>query len=596
MEGFIDRQADPEVDGVRSALRRARFLMEDVGGENPHALAERLRDRYRLISDSHSRDPVRGAQLFSDFSKWVHTAEACPLTSVAPIWRLRVTRGREWDVVRAIMKMCESKSSFILSVTASPTCRGSVYVETVSLPDLDWIVRDVAFVQRYIPPEQLPLREYQDILIITDLPEISVASWVRFTGKGDYCGDLAWIDSYDPTAMTYAVYLVPRTLRWDARKARPSGLKRPRHPVRILPAVLFPAHVGSMQQPSRLLRFDGREYRHGLMFLADVPARDLTDDNVVPSRDELGVWQQSSLYCDGNSLDALRTDPDAGPSFVAAAMSFSKSVWKMHDFLGSYCLVEEGERARVIGGEWRDMVGEVKDIDRALRTVTLYITDLDGPSVDVSFPAAAVVVDYRIGDLVEIRSGPHSGVCGWVEAVDWRALRVSLLQFTYIPNTYGRRDQTKEVAALSLKVQMHLEVEVAQRDYIASAEKPPEKQDETELDPVRRWDVAISCLRRKSGTGSSFAPPSKPEIKNAYFADFMPPPPPVSSSSSPEMPRGTVDPYVHLEVKVHKGPLRGVIGTVKNTENNGTRLLIATEGRAVNGYVHIDVDHVRERQ
>jgi transcription antitermination factor NusG len=62
------------------------------------------------------------------------------------------------------------------------------------------------------------------------------------------------------------------------------------------------------------------------------------------------------------------------------------------------------------------------------------------------------------------------------------------------------------------------------------------------------------------------------------------------------MPRGTVDPYVHLEVKVHKGPLRGVIGTVKNTENNGTRLLIATEGRAVNGYVHIDVEHVRERQ
>lgn len=68
------------------------------------------------------------------------------------------------------------------------------------------------------------------------------------------------------------------------------------------------------------------------------------------------------------------------------------------------------------------------------------------------------MVDYRIGDLVEIRSGPHSGVCGWVESVDWRALRVSLLQFTYIPNTYGRRDQTKEVAALSLKVQMHLEV------------------------------------------------------------------------------------------------------------------------------------------
>jgi transcription antitermination factor NusG len=62
------------------------------------------------------------------------------------------------------------------------------------------------------------------------------------------------------------------------------------------------------------------------------------------------------------------------------------------------------------------------------------------------------------------------------------------------------------------------------------------------------------------------------------------------------MPRGTADPYVHLEVKVYKGPLRGVIGTVKNTENNGTRLLIATEGRAVNGHVHVDLEHVREHQ
>jgi hypothetical protein len=130
----------------------------------------------------------------------------------------------------------------------------------------------------------------------------------------------------------------------------------------------------------------------------------------------------------------------------------------MHDWLGSYCLVKEGERARVVDGEWQDMVGEVTHVDRVLRTVTLYITDLNGPSVDVSFPAAAVVVDYRIGDLVEIQSGPHSGVCGWVDAVDWRALRVSLLQFMYVPNANGKRDQSKEAAALPLKVQMHLEV------------------------------------------------------------------------------------------------------------------------------------------
>lgn len=74
--------------------------MEDVGGEDPHALAERLRDLYRLIS--HPRDPVREARLTSDFSRWVHTAKACPPTAVAPIWRLRVTVSAGQLILRFI--------------------------------------------------------------------------------------------------------------------------------------------------------------------------------------------------------------------------------------------------------------------------------------------------------------------------------------------------------------------------------------------------------------------------------------------------------------------------------------------------------------
>lgn len=526
-----------------------------------------------------------------------------PLTSLQ--------RGHEWDVVRTIMKLCESKPGHILSVSASPSSRGSVYVETVSLPDVDRIIRDVAFIRRRVAPEKIPLQEYEAILKVSDAPEILATSWARYTGRGDYCGDLVWVESYDPDAMSYVVYVVPRTLRWDTYKAKPAGLKRPRRPSRVPAALLLPSHVGLSCVADHLVQFDGSAYQHGFLVLDDVPARQLTDQDVVPSLDELDVWQQSPLYHTLNDIEILRLDSTVDSSYVSLASSFSESVRKKNEWLKTVCIVEEGDRVRVVHGEWKDMVGEAVNVDSTARLVTVHITDFAGPSLDIPFPFTALMVDYRVGDFVEIRSGLHTGVRGWVDTVDWNALRVGMLEHMYTPDATGRKTMTDEAAALEVRqticvcklpLTLCIQAERGLREYIARANGPVLQEDESMADPIRQvrvyrysttsltplqWDVAIASLRPMRVVQELGTVAADDQTKFA---------PTAAPSSSPCIPPARADPYIHFEVKIYKGPLRGLYGTIKNTSSDGTKVAVATEGRAVNSLVHVEVGHVRERQ
>jgi transcription antitermination factor NusG len=326
-----------------------------------------------------------------------------------------------------------------------------VYVETVSAPDVDRIIRDVAFIRRRVAPEKVPLQEYEAILKVSDAPEILESSWARYTGRGDYCGDLVWVESYDPDAMSYVVYVVPRTLRWDAYKAKPAGLKRPRHPSRVTAALLLPSHVGLSCVADQLVQFDGSAYQHGFLVLGDVPARHLTDQDVVPSLYELDAWQQSPLYRTRDDIEILRLDSTVDSSYVSLASSFSESVRNKYEWLKTVCLVEEGDRVRIVRGEWKDMVGEAVNVDSTSRLVTVHITDFAGPSLDVPFPFAALMVDYRVGDFVEIRSGLHTGIRGWVDTIDWTTMRVGMLEYMYTPDATGKKTLTDAAAALEVR-------------------------------------------------------------------------------------------------------------------------------------------------
>jgi hypothetical protein len=97
------------------------------------------------------------------------------------------------------------------------------------------------------------------------------------------------------------------------------------------------------------------------------------------------------------------------------------------------------------------MVGEAVNVDSTSRLVTVHITDFAGPSLDVPFPFAALMVDYRVGDFVEIRSGLHTGIRGWVDTIDWTTMRVGMLEYMYTLDATGKKTLTDAAAALEVR-------------------------------------------------------------------------------------------------------------------------------------------------
>jgi hypothetical protein len=86
---FIDNQAELDDGYTVPSSRRLRDMMRDMGGEDPDDIVRRLEARFRRMPPPQTS--CTDDQLSRDLTRWVHTADACPTTAAAPIWRLRVT-------------------------------------------------------------------------------------------------------------------------------------------------------------------------------------------------------------------------------------------------------------------------------------------------------------------------------------------------------------------------------------------------------------------------------------------------------------------------------------------------------------------------
>ncbi|KAJ7912820.1 hypothetical protein B0H13DRAFT_2326888 [Mycena leptocephala] len=405
-DDFIDHRVhlDDSGDDETAPSRPARFLMDEMQTMDPHEMARVLETRYH--GTLRPRDASIGEDVTEGVLKWIHTPDICPDKNVTPVWKLEVARGREWDVVRTVFKLCEDslRDSGVLSATASPSARGYIYIECPHLVTVEHIVRSVSFIRRHVPAQQISVSDLQAVLAFSDKPEIPVSSWVRYSGRGLYCGDLAWVNSYDQDSMTYTICLIPRVLRWEKGKRRPAGLKRPRRPARIAPALLLPAHVGSSLDPSAPLSFDGKEFQFWFFLLDDVHPRDLADSRVCPSDAELRLWESSPLY--------QRLQGRASVDSPSLSTQFSTSLQIQRDELVKTRAIRAGDMIRVVAGLARDCSGRVTELTMDHR-VKVDITDFGGPSTDIDLPISDLVLDYRIGDLVEVCTGPHTGLVGW---------------------------------------------------------------------------------------------------------------------------------------------------------------------------------------
>ncbi|KAJ6608920.1 hypothetical protein B0H10DRAFT_2226407 [Mycena sp. CBHHK59/15] len=558
-DGFIDRRADIDNDFVGEYSRPHWCLMDDSSTVDPDELARFVEERYSGVRrvratgvGSVDRGPLAGLSVWAtddDIIQLSYTSTSAD----ALIWRIRVARGHECDVVCTILKLCEANSqqACVLSASTIPSVRGSVYIESSSEADVLRLFRTVAFIRRRFAPEQIPIDDYMSLMQVTDRAQLDIGSWVRYTRRGVYCGDLAWVKDFDPHRWEYTVWLVPRLPRDSGGTVvdEPSGrakLKR-RKQSRIPQRIVLPSNLGADANTfsyTDILDYDRRDYQYGFLVLSDVPANHLSDDHLGTTETELGLFRGSPLYEDYSN-----------PDHSSLSEMFATSVDRQLSYSKKRASIEVGDRVRVVSGQYLGLIGYIIEYDG--RDAQLKVTRSDDTLFFINVSGPGLLVDFQIGDLVEVFAGEYAGLTGWIFTLDQKTNRAQLAEHRLAPIGFqaaGGNQRSRRVGA-------------------SLSELGPGQ------DVIREWDIALHCIRQKK------------IALDLHEPTVIGPP---TSSGSIVMPRSRADPYVDLEITIVHGDLKGCWGRVKASRDRGKKLDIITEGRSINTRLTLSEDHVRD--
>ena len=83
-------------------------------------------------------------------------------------------------------------------------------------------------------------------------------------------------------------------------------------------------------------------------------------------------------------------------------------------------ILKNSDHIKILGGDYQDVIGIVKDVCEHE-----YVIHLPSQDLDKTFQRQLVQAAFCPGDEVKVLDGPHTGLTGWV--VDVRKDRISLM-------------------------------------------------------------------------------------------------------------------------------------------------------------------------
>ena len=72
-------------------------------------------------------------------------------------------------------------------------------------------------------------------------------------------------------------------------------------------------------------------------------------------------------------------------------------------------ILKNGDRVKILGGDYRDVIGIVKDVSEHE-----YVVHLPSQDLDETFQRHLVWAAFHPGDEVKVLDGPHTSITGWV--------------------------------------------------------------------------------------------------------------------------------------------------------------------------------------
>ncbi|KAJ6449159.1 hypothetical protein C8R47DRAFT_1230753 [Mycena vitilis] len=244
------------------------------------------------------------------------------------------------------------------------------------------------------------------------------------------------------------------------------------------------------------------------------------------------------------TIDELREfqSTHAAQSGLPQCSSLTSAVNSSASSLLLQCSAGCGDIVRVLQGSSSGLTGTI--VEEPSQSSVLIQIDALSPS-PVSFLRSDICVDFHIGSFVHIDWGDHKGLLGWVVDINWGTRRATVHIHHYMPFTDLARD-------------------VAISDNIVPTQ------------------YIVDCCSLRI---ASLFPTMKAEPKSKRI----------------DIPRAAFQQFVNKEVRIVKGPLRGIYGIIKSTElmrneiEPYLRFNVFTDGRSVNNLVACRPDELLER-
>ncbi|KAK7020007.1 hypothetical protein R3P38DRAFT_3198552 [Favolaschia claudopus] len=630
---YIDDEED-----TSSTDRPPRFVADKPYSIDLHEEARKIEERYRARRPEATLDDEQknGPSIF----QWAHTMERAAGDSKVPVWMVKVSRGREFDVVGTILRICSTHTAEnVLSATAPPSAPGVVYIEC----DHEAIVRNlqqkVAFIRRDIPPRQVPSTDFRSAIVPSPEHAIEDSTWVRIRRNNGYFGDLGWVQTRVEETPWYAVYVVPRmkveevhvvprmkveevqgageTMDSDLEPTSgtepqgeqtggtilPFGKKRKRSQPAEWQSTFFEDHVSGKLDPSHVFESSsGMIFHYGFMILS-LPREDLTWHNIVPSFDEVQSWASSPFFLAAGHTPGKFDNRDE-PLVHQFAASMTKAIETANTRGG----LQVGDQVRVVADNELASVGLVLEVG-AGDSIQVQLYDDDAPPVEI--PVSQLVLYHRVGDFVQVMMGRMTGMLGWITGLDWPGRQVDVMYHASVTSEPLPSENIEDNEPQS-EAPAHDEIAVLgeQATKLLDETTPGSASDELLPPALQRPSFKRPPPLRglKPPHLMKAYDPNDAAVPNPHFVLPWSHIRPRSDTSAHKafqvldapthkvsVPRGLQDPYRHIEVKAFLKNIGAFFGSITTTSADGSFVWVKTEGRAINTVEMVPVANVYER-
>uniref|UniRef100_A0A0W0G1Y1 Transcription elongation factor SPT5 n=1 Tax=Moniliophthora roreri TaxID=221103 RepID=A0A0W0G1Y1_MONRR len=363
-DGFIESNDLFDDDSTRRHHARldTRRQFDEEEDKSPEQIAKDLSNRYRRTAVRYTGDMNEIPQRL-----------LMPSVHDASLWQVRVKPGRERDIVFSLMRKSldvefSARPLQILSAFQRDSLPGMIYVEARSSQQVIHACNGLVGVYPSRGVHLVPIEEMASLLQIKKQEAtVQLHSWVRIR-RGKYQGDLAQVvDTSNPEEIGIRfiprIDLNPRDDGVDGRKRKkgvpvPSGSMRP--PQRLFNfeevVKVYGRTAVARRGPSGTFVFQQDTYRDGFLEKDFKPSA-LIMEEVNPTLDEI---TQFSRKADGTS------DSMVDLSIIAEA-SRKQAV----------AVLQPGDHVEVFEGEQAGVHGVVEQISQDVVTITPVGLDIE---------------------------------------------------------------------------------------------------------------------------------------------------------------------------------------------------------------------------